>query len=839
MSKPKKKTNDATVKLQLFSLQVEEKDLENIQLKVLKFPKALQKLMYQHPVAEEGISNWKGDVSKYYPFAQSTAFKLIGAIFPNVLYANNNLKEVKADEGYWIYYLDDIDLNKIKRLIIGWLKEEAIKRQFEYHIPEEEWVFETESFCLKDALSSNLKYRLIPAYYTYILSRSPFMVNSLEQELTFSRCHNPKQGSSLLSNVLLLKNKYPFAYEIELNLTDPIDSFCPCLNVQIKTKRFYYKPEALSTSRRSLYVYRKNRYYKDAEIVFNTLKVSCENKKIKVDDIASEFFMKQMKISLGDFLLMPQNYLPGKGDVIALLGINGNEGTDILTGAGIPERNELFELVAERLSPLKKRDLLEKVKGSGNKLKPKRANELSRELLLEQFGVEIKSKTKKIRTCPILLNDSSFNIGVFTDDDKAFEEIVVAIRIALYLKYQLSDYQFKNEAGLTVTIVRYSNGFTHQLETGNTLEKMDRFHQIKNEIVSLKDQLSACVIEIADYHKKSNPQLDTKQLTRASFMSEGLVTQFVLINNEDNSKLDAYLNAVYDLLTVSEFRDESLTTHLKEDVLLGLSSISTKNGQHRFAFTKINQYGTWIRLYPSKEWMPLTTALTSLDLKRLNESRVENLNQKKAIFKDWVAQTLTDVLNETKGITYCFINTNLRKQGFLDVVKNNKFQEAEHYFSQLLHISNFDRLRLIRVNSEAEVPFYYIRRLSDLSFKEYNGNSKELKKYLGVNRESGVFKGNSSTYYLVPRRNDLSMQTNLRFTKINSPRIAIRKQKVLEISIKGTQDEKELDRIACLTQELRNLSLTYNVETKYPLPIYILHYLSEYLLALDDMSDNK
>lgn len=840
MSKLKKTIKKQNATLQLFSLQVEEKDLENIQLKVLKFPEALQKLMRQHPVAKDELSKWKGDIGKYYPFAQSTAFKLTGAIFPNILYANNNLKEVATDEGRWMYYLGDIDLNKIKRLISGWLKEEAIKRGFEYHISEEDWIFETESFWLKDALSySNLKYRLIPAYYTYILSRDPFEVKSLEQELTFSRCHNQKQGASLLSNVIFLKDENYFAYEIELTLTDPIDSLCSCLNVQVKTKRFYNKQKDLERGRRSLYVYRKNRYYKDDEIVFNTLKVSCDYGKIKFEDVASEFFMNQMKISLDDFLLMPENYLPGKGDVIALLGINGNEKAPILTGAGIPERNELFELISERLSPLKKRDLLEKVAKGKNNLKAKGPKTFKQQELLEQFGLKITTNTKKIRTCPLLLNSSSFNIGVFTDDEKTFEEMVTAIRLALYLNRQLSEYQFQNEAGLTVSIVKHSNGFTRQLETGNKLEKMDRYHQIKNEIASLKGQLSACIVEIGDYHNKSNPALDTKQLTRAAFMSEGLLTQFVLINDDGKSKLDAYLNAVYDLLAVSGFRDESLSTHLKEDVLLGLSNISTQNNQHRFAFTKIDQYGTWIRLYPSKEWTLLPSALTSLTLNRLKDSQVKNLNQTKAIFKDWVAQTLTEVLNETNGIAYCFINTNLRKQGFFDLLKNSKFQEAEHYLSQLLHISNLNQIRLIRVNSEAEVPFYYVRKSSDLSFQDYNGNSAELKKYFGVNRESGVFKGNSNTYYLVPKRNDISMQTNLGFTKISSPQEAIRKQKVLEISIKGTQDEKELDYIANLTQDIRKLSLTYNAETKYPLPIHILHYLSEYLLALDEMSDNK
>lgn len=852
MSKVKEITKKQPATLQLFSLQVEEKDLENIQLNVLKFPKALQDLMYQHPVIKNELSKWKGDIAKYYPFAQSTAFKLTAAIFPNILYANNNLKEVIADKGRWFYYLGDIDLNKIKRLISDWLKQEAAKRDFEYNISEEDWVFEIEPLELKDVLrDSPIKYRLIPAYYSYIISRESFDVKSLERNLNFSRCHNSKQSASLLSDIMILENGSYFAYEMELTLVSPIDSPCDCLNVGIKIKRFHDQRKAyraknetikktiLSKDTRSLYVYRKNRYYKDDEIVFNALKVSCSYGKIKFKDVASEFFINQMKIPLDDFLTMPENYLPGKGDFIVLLGINGNESAETLTGAGIPERNELFELISERLSPLKRRNPLKKVKLSKSNLKCKGLKEFNQQELLEQFSLQITTKTKKIRTCPLLLNSSSFNIGVFTDNEKTFEEMVTAIRVALYLNHQLSEYQFQNEAGLTVSIFKHSNAFTCQLETGSKLEKIERYHQIKNEITSLRDQISACIIEIGDYHNKSNPELDTKLLTRAAFMSEGLLTQFVLINDSSNSKLDTYLSAVYDLLSVSGFRDESLCVNLKEDVLLGLSNISTQNNQHRFAFTKINQHGTWIRLYPSKEWTLLPSALTSLTLNQFKDSQIKKLNEAKAIFKDWVSQTLTEVLNETNGMTYFFMSANLRKQGFFPLLMNSQFQEAEQRFSEWLHISNLTRIRFIRVSSESEVPFYYIRKSSDLSFQDYKGCSKELKKFLGVNRESGVFKSDFNTYYLAPQRNDTSMQVPLSLTKINSPEIAIRKQTLLETTIKGTQDEKELDYIANLTQDSRKLSLTYKAETQYPLPIQILHYLSEYLLALDEISDNK
>lgn len=863
-NEPKESSN-----VQLFSFEVTPETVDDIELKVLMFPEELKELIYNHPVVVEEMKNYKGDLKNYCPFAKSTMFKLASAIFPSVIHANNRLSQIHSDEGRWIYFMGNLNLNGFQRLLNGWLKKEAEKRGWSYTPSTTPWDFKIETFKLKDCVRLGLpvQYQLIPAYYSYVLSRQPFQFRSLNRCLQFYRSNGAK-GASLMTlpfDVPVEEGSY-FAYELNCQLVDPIDSPTVCLNVWMEVTRFYdqrpeyqgakkpldptYKKTKLDNSPRTVYVYKKNPRYVNEEIVFNQIKVSKKKTTFEIERTSDEFFLEQMGIELDPLISQPELGLVFDGTVdptteldfelIALIGINGNETAETATGVGLPERSEMFQLVRERLSRLTPKAPLVSVEGVNKKgnftLKGVGSLKgIEQVVLKDVYDWEFNGKEKKLNRYAFKSHHRQVSMGICTDNPEVYQDIVKATRLLLKLTEPMDSNRFKNEAGVEVTFHELTNQFVAQFDKGDVSEKKERFGQISNLIQTQFPRLDMAIIEIPDYHKKESTRLlDTKSLVRAAFQQNQVLTQFVQTNHH---QMDVYLSAVQDLLSVSGFRDAVLVDDMGDCVFLGLTSVSTGNRENRYVFSKMENGQLYLKLYPYKEWQLSHELMKGLNQAVYEGSKIKKLLEAKVNFKRWVEDTINETILASTGLIYCYLTTNLRRQGFFPMMRNQDFFELDEWLRQRkLDVIPDERLRWIRLNDEEEVPAYYLYKNSQLDFNQldgFSGDPKVFGDYKGVNRDKGVFRGSNQTYYLIAGRPD-SMQTNKGFTKLMAPTIPLRRQALLEVTIRGHQSESEADQIATLTQNLRKSTLTFNTEVKYPYHLHVSHYVGQYLKAIGE-----
>ena len=149
------------------------------------------------------------------------------------------------------------------------------------------------------------------------------------------------------------------------------------------------------------------------------------------------------------------------------------------------------------------------------------------------------------------------------------------------------------------------------------------------------------------------------------------------------------------------------------------------------------------------------------------------------------------------------------------MAQNKVFNDEEINNLRLLNKSN---LRLIRINNTDEVPEYFI----------YN------KKNNNINKQSGVFKGENNTYYLVGKRQE-SDQTPNGATKCDRPNKPLRRPSIYEVNIIGASDEDDRDKIALITQELRKMNISYDNHTSLPLPLYVSNRITEYIFAVKNI----
>ena len=138
-----------------------------------------------------------------------------------------------------------------------------------------------------------------------------------------------------------------------------------------------------------------------------------------------------------------------------------------------------------------------------------------------------------------------------------------------------------------------------------------------------------------------------------------------------------------------------------------------------------------------------------------------------------------------------------------------------------LEVCNKEFLRLIRFNTEDEVPDYFI-------FKESKNN---------INRETGIFKSIKSTYYLVGEKHDGNRIRN-DLTKLKAIRKPIKRQTLCEVNIQGAKNEEEQDEIIKITQMLRKMNISYKSDSSRPLPIYCINRIGEYMISIMKVNEN-
>lgn len=799
--------------LQLYSIVIDENTIDDVELYVFKLPSGVKTRIEKIKEMQE---------NKYKGIAAKAMFKVAASIFDTVIHSNNSLNEIWKDDNTWFYSLEEFDLELLKSKVKEWISKEQENVGLEVDVNfDDQWCF-SDKVTLKEILKSkNTKYNIIPRYYVYKLAKEEFEFESLQRSLKFNRVIDDGKASMITMPIKIEKKIYtPFSYAIEVMLKDVIDSDKLTLHFYLKIKRWEFsnpikdgKLMISSKENTTVYVYNENEYYNDKDIIFNKISVKKNRNENSVyyDNTADRIYCEMMNVDIADALGKIEE--EKEATSVYLVGFKNRDTGKLKvtqSGAGLPERNEMLELISKKLYKLALREPVEGIKEDGfSKTKYISKEELIKSGL-EKF-VTATSGTKELPSEVYSVSKSvkKINIMIITSKKELVEMVIPSMRYYLRLNQQLDEMTYMNENNLEVKFKIIEDSITRAIGDEETLE--NRKLEIESFIANRLDDdaLNLSIVDIERFdRKKGYENKDPKQVLRVALKNKKVLSQF--INFKDDTTIDVVLNTVKDIISAASFQEACLYSNNgigDTDILLGIDMISTSNNEKRIGISKIESGVTYVKLYPEKNWVEIKDYIYSINKKKLENTKIKVDKYTKPRIEQWIEDVIEEEMIIGKMV-YCFVDCVLRSNGWNYLINGRllKFDE--------LRISGKERLRIIRINSTEEITDYFI-----------DGKKGH------INKNKGIFKSCNNTYYLVGGRIDTDKKAKKTFTKIDAPLIPLRRPSLYEVNIQGTITEEEADRIAVMTQNLRKMNITYNKESSSPLPLYCLSRLSEYLIA--------
>ncbi|ERK31279.1 pPIWI_RE module domain-containing protein [Clostridium intestinale] len=812
--------------LQLFSFVLDEDSIDNVELFAFKLPNEVNDIIYKMQDGRE-----KNESSSY-----KTIYKIASTLFDKVIYCNNRFWDIKSDDYRWVYTLEKLELDVIRLKITEWLKKE-IELRCETPIEinfKEDWKF--ESISLKEIFRSKKgsKYKIIPNYYIYKLSQNEYDFESLQKTLKFQRVMGEETTQMMTLPIKLEKRKYnSFSYCIKMIMKDPIDMPYSVLNVSLSVriwedrniiddKKSYLKGDEST----SIYIYKENPYYLDKSIIFNKISIERNNiNSFKFKNTCDEQYCDILDIDVLNILKDTKKYQLGSEEIVALVGKKYTAGMLTQYGAGIPERNEMLNLLNNSLFNFQLREPIAFLcKGGNTKEEKLTKNDLSVYGFDKYIGDKLDKNLVK-DGYKLHLKNKNVAITIATTNENLKEKLTATIRALLRLNKKIKDNTYSNEDKLIVEFKYISNDFATHLRENKSEVKKERSNKIR-EMFEKEDfnKLKGIIVDIEPYHDiEGYENLDSKNIVRNELRNQGIINQFINYIDEDDLKrnssckgkekrkatdINTVLSTAKDLISALGFHESKLYDENFENsnILIGVGKVSTSNNDTRLVISKIDDGVTYYKMYPDKMWTESTKFIFDLNNKSIQNSKMSLLKNNKIGFENWIKDNIAELLEKRRKV-FCFVDSVLRER-IWDYVKNgnlNKFDE--------LDIPNKEYLRIIRINDTDEVPDYYI----------YDGKDN-------INKNAGIFKSVNNTYYLVGQKPDTDKKGKY-LTKCKNPKTPLKRQTLYEINIQGTQSEEERDSIAKLTQKLRVMNITYNKESSAPLPLYCIMRISEYIKA--------
>lgn len=815
--------------LQLFSFVIDEETLDDVNLYAFKLPDELRDVF-------EGMNTDK-------TLSNTTVYKVATAIFDEVIYCNNRLRDINDDEGRWVYSLKDFDTELLQEKVREWLEKEGVEVDF-----KEEWQYEIIS--LKEIFKKNRSniFSIIPQYYLYKLSSESFYYESLNRDIKFYRVTNESGQAEMftlpdeldVNKIVSEKKQYNdmFSYVVNAKLKAPIDMDKYVLNIRLSIRVWNMYPiinkkgddfrSSLSKEATSVYVYKKNEYYNSDVVSFNKLGLYRDNDNLfKFKLLSDKLFTDILEIDMKEILSNQLNYRNADNDqeVIALF-IKKNKGSKgVEYGPGIPERNETIKLINERLKDLKLREPVKFLCGCGTK-KVKDFSTTDAKLFncekyfpkkLNKKG-ELTDCNKKLPKKPhVLKTHENMKLYICTRNLELVEMMTAAFRILLRLEFKEEENIYYNSNGLKVEFVTQDSGFADVIGLEESID--ERIDKIKETFMdSTSKELRAAIVDIPRYDEiEAEKDRDSKYIVRNGLKECNIISQFLCFvhEEEENDKkatnIDTVISTALDLISACGFVEGDLyeITGVKEDeVLLGIGKISTGNNENRIAISKIDSGVIYYKIYPEKKWREGKEAIFKINSSLLQSTKIERMTPAvRNEIGDWILDSIDEVLKEKKK-TYCFLDSKMRN--IWKMAKNNDFLRFED-----LAVTNRDYLRMIRFNTEDEVPDYFV----------YDEKKKDINKY------TGIFKGEKSTYYLIGEKSDGDQERN-GATKVENKKKPLKRQILCEVNIQGCKSEEEKDEVAKISQRLRNMNISYRKDSSKPFPIYCINRLGEYMTAV-------
>lgn len=828
--------------LQLFSFEINENTIDDVDLYAFKLPDEVK------TIVEDLIKN-DNSTEERKALANRTIYNIATLLFKDVIYCNNKMSDIQKDENRWVYSLNEFDIDLLKEKIKDWLKEEAknIGNEVTKIEFKEKWEF--EKINLKDIYRKEIKnYSIIPNYYIYILSKEYFDFTTLNKKLMFYRLVGETGGAEMFTlpedleiNKIEEEKQYKdmLSYVIKAELKKPIDINRYVLNFKLSTRIWgtypiikkegqKFKSSLTSEEALSVYIYKKNPYYRENNIVFNKLSILRNgSSSFKYKKTSDRLFADILDIDIKGVLFNPIKYLKenNQEEVKALCSKKNSKYKDAEYGPGLPERTEIIEIIENKLSNLKLREPIKFMSKVGRKkygiFTTTDAEKYDFDKYMPRYykNGELTEKTKELsnKAYKLNTNNKKMLINICTTENELVEMVIRATRFLL--KLDKKDEIYINDDGLQVEFNVMDNDFALYIEDNE--DKKDRVKKIKNIFKRDDNIIQTAIIDIERYDLlEEYEEKDSKYIIRNALKECHVISQFIdFVSSIEASKekklkatsIDTVLSSVKDLISACGFIEGEfyeITGLEKEDIILGVDKISTKDNSTRIGMSKVEKGIIYYKIYPDNEWKEMKECIYSINNKMLISTKIEKVDTiKREDINQWILDNVEKELQRNLKI-YFYVNYSMR--GIWKQVNNDNFLN----FDQLI-LSNKKNLRFIRFNITDEVPDYFV-------YKKSTNN---------INKNTGIFKSSNSTYYLIGEKNEGNKVPN-NLTKLQAIRKPIKRQYLCEINIQGTESEDEKDKIALMTQNLRRMNISYKLDASLPLPLYCFNRIGEYMISL-------
>lgn len=737
----------------------------------------------------------------------------------------------------WIIASEPIDTKMIIQMSLHWFAH-MMNRTIQnlpksmYDVGSE---FRWHPFSIQENKVESLYYNLIPGIFAHHFSKEVVYFKEIDRQLKFYHVHNngvhecmsepiPIQGKNENDRI----DYYSYVMRIKLVTRGLENKFC--LNVKVVIRRFITQPLVKKGNnylpkRHDLTVFLSIKNpYKEVEKSYVPLKISRAKEKGRfskwrddVDQTYVDLIFGQGNLSSDELLLNPEEYF--HSDTINALLVYSpltvrKRTTRIAAGAGLRERRGLFTVFKERYPFLQQLPPLAEIKTS-------------------RFN---KSLRKPWLPHPSVYTSGPIILEVWSDDrliyDRVKQQLSTLLEVtpvdhydgSLFIKEDLETgepYQVKLVRqplqGITNELDRRSKEESRiQKRVNEIVKRLGRWHSTTPPVLALVE-----IHEPEEFEdKKAKESYDPKDAIRLGMLKTGRITQFIHPLKEDD-KMHRVTNGILDLLTDGGFLHGGWKSGQKPIEFIGFTFL--KMNRERDHKRGILPIWSWFRpdmrllvkIYGESQWLPFGQAILNLNRYHRESSSIPfiktgNDNEGVLAFQDYICKELEKILIDTSNPVYLYvaIEHDIRRKWWKEIA--NKDLNGGLPFHRLVHGS--DRLRVIRINTEDEVPYYDI---------------KEGKR--DVTRSSGLFVDPNGIYYSVGMRPDSLMGLGrVEDVKITSPMKTMAKQKAVEVIPLGCSPD-ERDQIARITHELRNLNLTYEFHTILPFPLHILKTVKKYL----------
>ena len=785
--------------LQLFSFEVNEDNILDKTIYLIKFPQQLKNLIIE-------IKELKAKELGY-KFALKGLAKIAKNYCRDVLYVNNNHNELLFKDAIWIYSTSKFDLEGLKLHLCEWINLElskVVSCDEEFYLKEDlEWYGQITT---KELLRGNYKiYDIIPQLYARDICKEKLYFKSLEKSFKFYPLIE-ENDVRLISEIINKDFVEPFSYRVDIDLVNPYDlNNKYFLNVRLGRKVWrdysYFKEEknyVSSKENTSVYIFKKDQFASNQEITF----IQCYFK--KKDNVVmwakdyDQIYADNIGVNINELVREPDKFMNFDSDIICLI-TNNSKKTKVKLGVGMEERMDLFNIIKELYPELSPRKEIEEIKYI------KEAKSLDIKKLEKNKKIKGLKLNKILKKSLLLPKDSKVKkiiIDIVSSNKELFKDSIKISSIILGLEVIEKRYFTSN--GIEVIFRLLDNDVTRQLMVSeDKKERISEIVELVYEEVESNTQRIA-LIDIPSYHSEEDgKQLDPKQVIREAYKCCGILTQFIngYDAEKDNYKLQSALLDIY--YSTGFLNSEFYEKKYDNKVLLGIDLIPGCNIKI-FVISKIENGTTYYKLYKMDKWVKADELVYLLDKERIDK-HIKNLRfSKRDELEIWIYDVIQDVIDSTQNEVYIYCDATLRKR-YWTFLTNKKFNTDE-----LKVLDESNKIFFIRINSTDEVPDYNI------------GNVVRMAK--------GLFSNDYKTFYMVGKRSD-TIQINLKWNKYESPDTLLLKQRLSEMVILGGDENKRVD-IAKESYFMRKLIPTYDSEVSLPLPMYVIKRLTEYINAV-------